>query len=141
VGRGSTGQSRSRAETWKGIGPGSCSSVAEDAAETLSTSATNSTKGRLERAVVAKPPRSAGKASDGTASRRAGSEHPTEPAELANADAWSAYTVSPPIRESAKLCGVEPGAYLRESTLRAVRNPGTATLPSDLRSPESRETG
>jgi transposase len=39
--------------------------------------------------------------------------------------------------ESAKLCGVEPRAYLREATLRAVRNPGTATLPRDLKSPES----
>ncbi len=26
--------------------------------------------------------------------------------------------------ESAKMCGVEPRAYLREATLRAVRNPG-----------------
>ena len=38
---------------------------------------------------------------------------------------------------SAKLCGVEPRAYLREATLRAVRNPGTATLARDLKSPES----
>jgi transposase len=36
--------------------------------------------------------------------------------------------------ESAKLCGVEPCAYLREVTLRAVRNPGTATLARDLKS-------
>jgi transposase len=35
--------------------------------------------------------------------------------------------------ESAKLCGVEPRAYLREATLRAVGNPGTLT--SDLKSP------
>ncbi len=35
--------------------------------------------------------------------------------------------------ESAKLCGVEPRAYLREATLRAVRNPGTATLARDLK--------
>ena len=34
--------------------------------------------------------------------------------------------------ESAKLCGVEPRAYLRETTLRAVRNPGTVTLARDL---------
>jgi transposase len=34
--------------------------------------------------------------------------------------------------ESAKLCGVEPRAYLRESTLRAARHPGTATLARDL---------
>ena len=34
--------------------------------------------------------------------------------------------------ESAKLCGVEPRAYLREATLRAVRNPGTVTLARDL---------
>ena len=39
--------------------------------------------------------------------------------------------------ESAKLCGVEPRAYLREATLRAVRNPGTATLARDLKSPRS----
>jgi hypothetical protein len=41
--------------------------------------------------------------------------------------------------ESAKLAGVEPRAYLREATLRTVRNPGTATLPRDLKSSESRE--
>ena len=35
--------------------------------------------------------------------------------------------------ESAKLVGVEPRAYLREATLRAVRNPGTATLARDLK--------
>jgi transposase len=39
--------------------------------------------------------------------------------------------------ESAKLCGVEPRAYLREATLRAVRNPGAATLARELKSPES----
>jgi hypothetical protein len=39
--------------------------------------------------------------------------------------------------ESAKLAGVEPRAYLREPTLRPVRNPGTATLPRDLKSSES----
>jgi transposase len=39
--------------------------------------------------------------------------------------------------ESAKLCGVEPRAYLREATLRAVRNPGTATLARDLKASES----
>ncbi len=39
--------------------------------------------------------------------------------------------------ESAKLCGVEPSAYLREATLRAVRNPGTVTLARDLKSPEA----
>jgi hypothetical protein len=33
--------------------------------------------------------------------------------------------------ESAKLCGVEPRAYLREVTLRAVRNPCTVTLARD----------
>jgi hypothetical protein len=38
--------------------------------------------------------------------------------------------------ESAKLCGVEPRAYLRETTLRAVRNAGTVTLARDLKSPE-----
>ena len=39
--------------------------------------------------------------------------------------------------ESAKLCHVEPRAYLKEATLRAVRNPGTVTLPRDLKSPEA----
>ncbi len=39
--------------------------------------------------------------------------------------------------ESAKLAGVEPRAYLREATLRAVRNPGTVTLARDLKSPEA----
>ena len=39
--------------------------------------------------------------------------------------------------ESAKLCGVEPRAYLREATLRAVRNPGMVTLARDLKLPES----
>ena len=41
--------------------------------------------------------------------------------------------------ESAKLCGVEPRGYLREATLRAVRNPGTVALARDLKSPESPE--
>jgi transposase len=35
--------------------------------------------------------------------------------------------------ESAKLCRVEPRGYLREATLRAVRNPGIVTLPRDLK--------
>ncbi len=39
--------------------------------------------------------------------------------------------------ESAKLCGVEPRTYLREATLRAVRNPGAVTLARDVKSPES----
>jgi hypothetical protein len=39
--------------------------------------------------------------------------------------------------ESAKLAGVEPPAYLREATLRAVRNPGTATPVRDFKSPEA----
>ena len=34
--------------------------------------------------------------------------------------------------ESAKLCGVEPKRYVLEAALRAIRNPGTATLPQDL---------
>ena len=38
--------------------------------------------------------------------------------------------------ESAKLCGVEPSAYLREATLQAVRNPGTGMLAGDAKSPE-----
>jgi hypothetical protein len=39
--------------------------------------------------------------------------------------------------ESAKLAGVEPRGYLREATLRAVRNPGTVTLARDFKSSES----
>ena len=39
--------------------------------------------------------------------------------------------------ESAKLCGAEPRAYLREATLRAVRNPGTVTLARELKTPEA----
>ncbi|MFQ5472711.1 MAG: IS66 family transposase [Dehalococcoidia bacterium] len=35
--------------------------------------------------------------------------------------------------ESAKLTGVEPSAYLAEATRRAIANPGTATLPTDIR--------
>jgi transposase len=35
--------------------------------------------------------------------------------------------------ESAKLCGVEPRAYLGEATRRTIRNPGTVTLPRDLK--------
>jgi transposase len=35
--------------------------------------------------------------------------------------------------ESAKLCRVEPRAYLGEATRRAIRNPGTVTLPRDLK--------
>jgi hypothetical protein len=34
--------------------------------------------------------------------------------------------------ESARLAGVEPRAYLREAAIRAIRNPGTVTLPTDL---------
>jgi hypothetical protein len=36
--------------------------------------------------------------------------------------------------ESAKLAAVEPRAHLREATLRAVRNPGAATLARELKS-------
>jgi hypothetical protein len=32
------------------------------------------------------------------------------------------------------VCGVTPRTYLREATLQAVRNPGTATLARDLKS-------
>jgi len=39
--------------------------------------------------------------------------------------------------ESAKLCGAEPRAYLREATLHAARNPGAVTLARDLKSSES----
>jgi transposase len=35
--------------------------------------------------------------------------------------------------ESAKLCGVEPRAYLGEAARRAIRNPGTVTLARDLK--------
>lgn len=35
--------------------------------------------------------------------------------------------------ESAKLAGLEPARYLREATERAIANPGTITLPADLR--------
>jgi transposase len=34
--------------------------------------------------------------------------------------------------ESAKLAGVNPREYLREAAIRAIKNPGTATLPSAL---------
>jgi hypothetical protein len=33
--------------------------------------------------------------------------------------------------ESAKLAGVNPRAYLGEAARRAIRNPGTVTLPRD----------
>jgi hypothetical protein len=39
--------------------------------------------------------------------------------------------------ESAKLCGVEPRAHVRGATLRAVRNPATATLARDFKTAES----
>ena len=35
--------------------------------------------------------------------------------------------------ESAKLAGVEPRAYLAEAARRAIRSPGTVTLPRDFR--------
>ncbi len=38
--------------------------------------------------------------------------------------------------ESAKLAGPEPRAYLREATMRSVRNPGTVTLTRDRKPPE-----
>ena len=34
--------------------------------------------------------------------------------------------------ESAKLCGVEPRAYLGEAARRAIRSPGAVTLARDL---------
>ncbi|MCJ7440871.1 MAG: transposase [Thermoanaerobaculaceae bacterium] len=34
--------------------------------------------------------------------------------------------------ESAKLAGVDPAAYLAETTRRAIANPGAVTLPHDL---------
>ena len=34
--------------------------------------------------------------------------------------------------EPAKLAGVEPRAYLAEADRRAIRNPGTVTLPRDI---------
>jgi transposase len=36
--------------------------------------------------------------------------------------------------ESAKLAGVDPAAYLAQAMRRAIANPGTVTLPMDLRS-------
>jgi transposase len=36
--------------------------------------------------------------------------------------------------ESAKLCGIEPRAYLSEAGRKAIGDPGTATLPRDLNS-------
>ncbi len=39
--------------------------------------------------------------------------------------------------ESAKLCRVEPRAYLWEATRRAARNPGTVTLARELKPSES----
>lgn len=38
---------------------------------------------------------------------------------------------------SAKLCGVEPRAYLRDATFRAARNPASVTLARDLKSSNS----
>ncbi len=35
--------------------------------------------------------------------------------------------------ESAKLAGVEPRAYLGQAARRAIGNPGTVTLPRDLK--------
>jgi hypothetical protein len=35
--------------------------------------------------------------------------------------------------ESAKLAGVEPRAYLGEAARRAIRDPGSVTLPRDLK--------
>lgn len=35
--------------------------------------------------------------------------------------------------ESCKMLGVDPRAYLKEAALRAIRSPGTATLPCDFR--------
>ena len=34
--------------------------------------------------------------------------------------------------ESARLAGVERGAYLKEAAVQAIRNPGTITLPTSL---------
>jgi transposase len=39
--------------------------------------------------------------------------------------------------ESAKLSALEPAAYLREAARRAIANPGTVTLPSDLLRPDT----
>ena len=43
--------------------------------------------------------------------------------------------------ESAKLCGVEPRAYLREAMLRVVRDPGAVTRHANSRprKPEENE--
>ncbi len=45
-------------------------------------------------------------------------------------------TVRPRV-ELAKLCGVEPRAYLGEAARRAIRSPGEVTLPRDLKRSES----
>ena len=37
--------------------------------------------------------------------------------------------------ESARLARLEPRAYLKEAAFRAIQNPGTVTLPTDLKSP------
>jgi hypothetical protein len=34
--------------------------------------------------------------------------------------------------ESANLAAVQPRAHLKEAAVRAIRNPGTITLPADL---------
>ena len=39
--------------------------------------------------------------------------------------------------ESAKLSGIEPAHYLREAAARAIANPGTVTLPADLRATDT----
>ena len=43
--------------------------------------------------------------------------------------------------ESAKLCGVEPRAYLSETARRAIRSPGAVTLARDLKcaAPEGKQ--
>jgi hypothetical protein len=51
-------------------------------------------------------------------------------------DFWSTRPGSQAGIESAKLAGPEPRAYLREATMRSVRNPGTVTLTRDLKPPE-----
>jgi len=41
------------------------------------------------------------------------------------------------VMESARLADAEPRAYLREATLRTVRNPGSITLAGELKQPDS----
>ncbi len=57
-------------------------------------------------------------------------------------ETWTAGAASAALGDAARggwlaQLGVEPRAYPREATLRAVRNPGTITLTRDLKPPEA----